>query len=116
MFPVDVVVRNVEIVELRAVVVAHESRALLEVLGLEFDDGRCAVAVRLLPSRDERLLEQAADRFAAEETEAAWTRRKREEFVRPRRAEPLKVDWQHRMIEILAHWLGRERVRRQVKP
>ena len=55
------VMRDVEIVELRAVVVADESGHLLEVLRLELDDGAGAVAVRLLASRDECLAELAAD-------------------------------------------------------
>ena len=67
------VVRDVEIVELRAVVVADESRHLLEVPWLDVDDCRGAVAMRLLPSRDERLAKLAADGLATEEPQMAGT-------------------------------------------
>ena len=63
--------RDVEVVELRAVVVADESRHLLEVPRLDVDDRRGAVAVRLLAPRDERLAELAADGLAAEQTQMA---------------------------------------------
>ena len=49
------VVRQIEVVELRAVVVAGQPRQLLEVFGLELHDSGRDEAVRLLPPRDERL-------------------------------------------------------------
>ena len=94
------VVRDVAVVELGAVVVADQPGHLLEVLGLELDDGRRAVAMRLLPPRDERLAEQAADRLAAEEAQMAGRAREAEELLRPRRAQPLEVDGQLRTIEV----------------
>ena len=75
--PDGLVMRDVEVVELRAVVVADEPRHLLEVLRLELDDRRRAEAVRLLPPRDERLAELAADRLATVETQVTRAARVR---------------------------------------
>ena len=72
--PDRLVVRDVEVVELGAVVVADQARHLLEVLGLEVHHGRGAEAVRLLAPRDQRLAEQAADRLAAVEAQVAGPR------------------------------------------
>ncbi len=55
----------------------------------------------LLPPGDERLPEQAAQRLAAEETQAARPRREAEYLLRPRRPQPLEVDRQLRRVEIL---------------
>ena len=57
--------RDVQVVELGAVVVTDQARHMLEMPRLELDSRRCAVAVRLLPPRDERLPERAAHRFAS---------------------------------------------------
>ena len=62
---------NVQVVELGAVVVADQAGRLLEMRGLELHDRRRAEAMRLLPPRDERLREQAADGLAAEEAQMA---------------------------------------------
>ena len=86
------VVRDVEVVELRAVVVADEPGRLLEVLGLELHDGRRAEAVRLLAPRDQRLAEQAADRLAAVQPQVPGPRGQAEELLGLRRAQPLEVD------------------------
>src|SRR6185436_7940478 len=59
------VVRYMQIVELRRVVVTHETGGLLVVSRLEFHRGDRAVAMRLLAAGDQRLPEQAADGFAA---------------------------------------------------
>ena len=96
------VVRKMEIMELRAVVVADEPRSLLEMLRLEFDDRGRAETMRLLTPGDERLRERAAERFAAKETQAARPRREAEDLLRPRRPQPLEVDRQLRRVEILA--------------
>src|SRR5205814_2021976 len=87
MFSGDLVVREVEVVKFRAVIVAHESRQLLVMLWLKLDHGGGAVAVGLLPSRDERLLERAADRLAADEAEVACAGRERKDFLGIRRAQ-----------------------------
>ena len=53
MFADCLVARDVEVMELRAVVVADEAGDLLEMLRLEFDDRGGAEAMRLLAARDE---------------------------------------------------------------
>ena len=73
-FAAVVVARDVEVVELGAVVVADETGHLLKVLRLEFHDRGGAVAMRLLTAGDQRLLEEAADRLAAVKTEVALPR------------------------------------------
>ena len=67
-----------------------------------------AETVRLLPPRDERLPEQAADRLAAEEPQVARPRAQAEEFVRVRRAQPLKLDRQRVGVEVLPDRRGRD--------
>ncbi|MNG40969.1 hypothetical protein D3C84_1298460 [compost metagenome] len=64
--PADrLVVGDIQIVELGAAVVADQPRLLLEMLGLEIDQGRGAVAMRLLAARHQRLAELAAQAFTA---------------------------------------------------
>ena len=53
MFADGLVVREVEVVELGAVVVADQPGQLLEMFRLEFDDRGRAEAMRLLAARDE---------------------------------------------------------------
>ena len=77
-FAERLVVRDVEVVQLGAVVVADESRHLLEMLRLELDDGGGAEAVRLLAARDQRMAEQAAHRFEAVEAQESRTCREAE--------------------------------------
>ena len=60
------VMRDVEIVEFGAAVVADQAGHLLKMLRLEFHDRGHAAAMRLLPPRDQRLAKQAADGFAAD--------------------------------------------------
>ena len=95
--PERLVVRDVEVMKLRAVVVADEPGHLLKMFRLEFNDRGGAEAMRLLPARDERLPEQAADRFAAKEPQIAGARGEAENFLRPRRAQPLEIDRQLRL-------------------
>src|SRR5687768_10842456 len=94
--------REVEIVELAAVVVADQSCHPLEVLWLELDDRRCAEAVGLLAARDERLREHAADRLAAVEPQMARTHLQAEQVFRPRSSQPLEVDRQYSLTELLS--------------
>ncbi len=63
------VVRDVEIVELRAVVVADETRHLLKMSRLDLDHRAGAETVRLLAPRDERLAKLAADRLSTVEAQ-----------------------------------------------
>src|SRR5579864_6376308 len=58
--------RDVEIVELRTVIVADQAGQMLEMLRFELDDGRFAEAMRLLPPRDQRLPEETANCLSAE--------------------------------------------------
>ena len=53
MFPDGFIVRQVEVMELGAVVIADEARGLLEVTRRHVDEGRRAIAVRLLAPGDE---------------------------------------------------------------
>ena len=73
--PAAVVARQVEVVELGAVVVADEAGHLLEVLRLELHERRRAEAVGLLTPRHERLREQAPDRLAPVEAQVALAAR-----------------------------------------
>ena len=110
-----VVARDVEVVELGAVVVADQAGHLLEVFRFELHDRRRAEAMRLLPPRDERLREQAADGLAAVEAQVAGPRAEAEHLVRPRRAQPLKVNRQlsaSKSSRTGAEWL---RLRRQTR-
>jgi len=50
MFAVCFVVRQIEVMKFRAILVADEAGALLEIAGLEIDEGGCAEAVCLLAS------------------------------------------------------------------
>jgi hypothetical protein len=63
------VAREVEVVELGAVVITDEAGHLLEMLGLELDHGGGAVAEGLLPPGDEGLFERAPDGFPTEKPE-----------------------------------------------
>ena len=63
------VMRDVEIVELRAVVVADETRHLLEMSRLDLDHRGGAETVGLLPPRDERLAKLAADGLSTVESQ-----------------------------------------------
>ena len=78
--------------ELRAAVVARQPRQLLEMFGFEFHDRDRAKAMRLLPPRDQRLPEQAADGFPPEQPQVTGTRCKAEDLFRPRRAQPLEIN------------------------
>ena len=53
MFADRFVVRDVEVMKLRAVVVADQAGHLLKMFRLELDDRGRAETMRLLPSRDE---------------------------------------------------------------
>ena len=97
------VVRHVQIVELRRVVVAHEPGRLLEVRRLELHRGDRAVAVRLLAARHQRLPENAADGFAAIQPQIPGACAQAEQFLGLRRAQPLEVDGQLIAVEILAN-------------
>src|ERR1043166_5332653 len=113
MFPDGFIVREVEVMELGAVVIADEAGELLEMLRLKLDDGRRAVAMGLLTTRDQRLTEEAAKRLPTEEAEKSWAGREAEDLVRPRRAEPLEVDWQLGRVEIFTHERRRKLMHRQ---
>ena len=113
MFAQRLVVRDVEVVELGAVVVADQAGHLLEMFGLELDDGRGAEAMRLLPAGDQRLAKQAADGLPAEEAQIAGTRGEAEQLLGPGRAQPLEIDGQLRRVEVLALGRRRKGVRRQ---
>ena len=80
--PIDLVVRHVQVVELRAAVVADEARHLLEVGGLELEPRRGAHVEGLLPAGHERLPEQAADGLAPEEPEVPGAGRQAEQVLR----------------------------------
>ena len=64
-----------------AVVVADQPGHLLEVLAARTPRRRGAEAVRLLPPRDQRLAEQAADRLAAVQAQVAGPRGQAEQLV-----------------------------------
>src|ERR1051325_6148146 len=83
MFAAFLVARDVEVVELGAVVVAHETGHLLEVLRFELHDRRRAVAMRLLTTGDERLPEEAADCLATVKAEVPLPLAEAEQLVRP---------------------------------
>jgi hypothetical protein len=82
MFAEGLVVREVEVVELGAVVVADQPGELLEMLGLELDDRRGAEAMGLLAAGDEGLPVQAAQRFASEQSQKTGPRGEAEDFLR----------------------------------
>ena len=105
MLAVLLVARYVEVVELGAVV-AHQAGHLLKVLGLDLDDRRRAVAMRLLTTGDERLCEETADRFAPVKTQVAFPLAEAEQLVGPRRSQPLKRDRQRVGVELLANGVG----------
>src|SRR3954470_21640302 len=92
MFANGLVVRDVEVVELRTAIVARQPRQLLEMFRFKFHDRGRAKAMRLLPSRDQRLPEQAADGFPPEQPQVTGTRCKAENLFRPWRAQPLETD------------------------
>src|SRR4051812_22439315 len=93
---------NVEVVKLGAVVVADQARHLLEVFRLELHDRFNARAMRLQPSSDERLPEQASDRLPAVKAQMSRARRQTEKLVWPGRTKPLKMDRQTRRVEFFA--------------
>ena len=103
------VVRYVQIVELRRVVVTHEPRRLLEVRRLELHRGDRAVAMCLLTTRHQRLPENTADGFAAIQPQVPGACAQAEQFLGPRRAQPLEVDGQLAAVEVLANRGGGER-------
>ena len=109
------VVRDVEVMKLRAVVVADEPSHLLEMLRLDLDDRRGAETVRLLTARDECLTKLAANRFAAVETQVTRTRCQAEELVRPRRSKPLKRERQRGVVEVIADGSAEKRVAAAVR-
>src|SRR5690242_18929415 len=72
-FPKAFLMGNVDIVELRRVVVASDAGKLLKMTGLEFNDGGGGEAMRLLAPRDDGLPKETADRFAHNEATMART-------------------------------------------
>ena len=94
MFADSFIVRQVDVMEFRAVVVTDEAGHLLKMLGLEFNDRGGADAMGLLAARDEGLLERGAKRLAAEETQKTGPRGDTENFLGPWRAQPLEIDRQ----------------------
>src|ERR1043166_1192587 len=92
MFTQGFVVRKVKVMELGAVVVADEAGELLKIFRLELDHRRDADAMRLLSSSYQRLSEQAAHRFPAMESKVTGTGGEAENFLRPRRAQPLEIN------------------------
>src|SRR4029453_10199591 len=111
--PDGVVVRDVQVVELGAVVVTRQSSHLLEGFGLEFHDRRDAGAGRLLPTATQRLTELTADRFPAEQPEMSRPRGQTEQLVGPWRSQPLEIDRELGSVEILARRSRRDDVSRQ---
>ena len=101
-FPTRLVVRDVQVVELGAVVVADEAAAAENARGSNSTPVDGAEAVRLLPARDERLAKLAADGLAAVQPQVAGPRGQAEQLLRPRRAQPLEVDRQSVGVEVLA--------------
>src|ERR1041385_8439808 len=73
MFPNHFIVGNIQIVKLRAIVVADEAREMLKMLRLEFEDGGSGKAVRLLTTSNKRLAEETSNCFAPEEAKVAGT-------------------------------------------
>ena len=59
--------------------------------------------MRLLTAGDQRLLEEAADRFATVKTEVALPRAEAEQPVGPGRSQPLERDRQRVVVELLAN-------------
>jgi hypothetical protein len=57
MSTVNVVARDEKVMVLRAVVIAHETGHVLEMLRFEIEDRRSTDALRLLASSDKRLAE-----------------------------------------------------------
>src|SRR5512143_728377 len=94
--------RNVQIVELAAVVVADQAGHLLVTVGFELHDGLGVIAVRLLSPGHERLPEMAAQRFAAVKAEKAGASGEAKQLFRPRGAQPLKIQRKSRTFEVLA--------------
>src|SRR4030095_4634933 len=107
--------RNVQVMEFGAVVVANQPRLLLVVLRLELYRRRSAVAMRLLPPREGGLSKHAARRLAPEQAQVAGPRVQAEQLVRPRRAQPLKLDGQRRVVAVFARWRRRKRLGRQLR-
>src|SRR5262245_42373823 len=112
MFADRLIVRQIQVVELRAVVVADETGHLLTRRRLGVHDGRRTEAMRLLTPRDERLAELATNRLASVEAQMSRSRGETEQLLGPRRAQPLKRDRQRRPIELLADGIAREFVHR----
>ncbi len=104
-----VVPRDVQVVELGAVVVADESCRLLEVPRLELHRRDGGVTMRLLSARHEALPEQAADGLAAEQPQVPGTRGKAEQLLRIWRAQPLEIDGQLRAVEVVTDGSGTTR-------
>src|SRR5258708_7440423 len=90
-FADGLVVREMQVMKLRTVVVTNEPGCLLEMFRLEFDDCGGADAMRLLPSRDECLPEQASNSFAAKKPQKTGTRAEAENLLWPGRAQPLEI-------------------------
>src|SRR6185436_17724412 len=97
------VTRDVEVVELGAVVVADQAGHLLEMVRFALDDRRRAEAMRLLPPRDQRLLEEAADGLPTVEAQMSRPRPETEQVVGRRPAQPLKCDRKRLVVELLAN-------------
>ena len=112
MRPHRLVVRDVQVVKLRGVVVADESSGLLEMLRPEINSRGCAERVGLLAPRDERLPKLAADGLAAVQSEITGTRRQAELLVGPWRSKPLKRDRQAPAVEVLSLGIGSKPVDR----
>src|SRR5687767_15448394 len=94
------VTRQVEVVELGAVVIADQAGHLLEVFWLELQPGGGTVTVRLLTPRHQRLAEETPDRLAPEQPQVARPRAQAEEIVGVGRSQPLKCERERRGIEL----------------
>src|SRR5438552_12678015 len=72
-------------------------------LRVEFDEGGGAETVGLLAAGNQRLSEQAADGFASEKPKKAGTSGQAEKLLRIRRAQPLKIQREIRLVKLFTH-------------
>src|SRR5579883_1624130 len=99
--------------KLAAVVIADQAGHLLEPFRLELHHRLGVEAVRLLPPRHQRLAEKTAQGFPAIKPQISRTFGEAEKLLRPRRAQPLKVQRQGLAVEVFALWGWRKNVLRQ---
>src|SRR5690606_2606379 len=87
--------------ELVPVIVEGQAGSLLEGLRREIQLRLGPERKMLLPPRHQRLLEEAADRFAPDQSQETGTVGQRKDALRNRRAQPLEVERQVRRVEFV---------------